>query len=160
MITAPCPECGYANDNLANFCASCGCRVAGGVEQPTASLPVVEHPDQPDRDHLAERAAFDEAVGLLVVHRGPKAGSRYALDSPLIRAGRDPESDIFLDDVTVSRSHVEISHLDGVYSVCDVGSLNGTYVNKERIEKSRLIDGDELQIGRFKLQFFHGTSHA
>ena len=158
MITSPCPECGYANDSLANFCASCGMRVAGGAEQTTATLPVVDHPNQFVPGHQAKRAEFDESTGILVVHRGPKAGSRYALDAPMIRAGRDPESDIFLDDVTVSRAHVEITHTDGAYAVRDVGSLNGTYVNKSQIEESALLDGDVLQIGRFKLQFFHGTA--
>ena len=94
---------------------------------------------------------------MLVVEEGPKSGSRYALDSEVITAGRHPESDIFLDDVTVSRRHVEITNVGGEYQAKDVGSLNGTYVNKELIEASALNDGDELQIGRFKLIFFHGT---
>lgn len=103
---------------------------------------------------------FATTEGLLVVDDGPKGGSRYALDQPTITAGRHPESDIFLDDVTVSRRHVEISNAGGVFSAKDVGSLNGTYVNKQLVDEVELADGDELQIGRFKLLFFHGTAES
>ncbi len=156
-----CPACNHRNDIGANFCSSCGERIGGGPDDPTAAIPVIDQsdqPEQPDRDHLADREAFDEATGILVVDDGPKGGSRYALDSPLITAGRHPESDIFLDDVTVSRRHVEIENTDGTYRAKDVGSLNGTYINKQLIEDAELVDGDELQIGRFKLLFFHGTA--
>lgn len=153
-----CQACSHRNDLGSNFCSSCGERIGGGPEDPTAAIPVIEHPDQPDREHLADREAFGEAVGILVVDDGPKGGSRYALDAALITAGRHPESDIFLDDVTVSRRHVEIKNEDGTYRAKDVGSLNGTYINKQLIEDAELVDGDELQIGRFKLLFFHGTA--
>lgn len=159
-----CAACNHRNDTGANFCSSCGERIGGGPDDPTAAIPIietgsdVEHPDQPDTDHLADREVFGEAEGILVVEDGPKSGSRYALDSAVVTAGRHPESDIFLDDVTVSRRHVEISNTDGVYRAKDVGSLNGTYINKQLIEAAELVDGDELQIGRFKLLFFHGTA--
>ena len=154
-----CAACGHRNDPGANFCSSCGERVAGGPDDPTAAIPVIvdNHPEQTDDDHLADRDGFAQQMGILVVNEGPKAGSRYALDSPIVRAGRHPESEIFLDDVTVSRRHVEITNDNGAYTARDVGSLNGTYLNRERIEEATLVDGDELQIGRFKLQFFHGT---
>ena len=152
-----CPACGHRNDPDANFCSSCGQRVAGGPNDPTAAIPVVDAGDLRDPEHLADRVGFDEHTGLLVVNEGPKAGSRYALDADVISAGRHPDSDIFLDDVTVSRRHVELTNDNGVYRARDVGSLNGTYLNRERIEEAELRDGDELQIGRFKLQFFHGT---
>jgi pSer/pThr/pTyr-binding forkhead associated (FHA) protein len=94
---------------------------------------------------------------MLVVKRGPNAGSKFVLDADVVRAGRHPDSDIFLDDITVSRRHAEILHPpDGGYRVRDVGSLNGTYLNRERIEDSGLEHGDELQIGKFKLVFFSG----
>nr|WP_309237880.1 FHA domain-containing protein [Streptomyces albidus (ex Kaewkla and Franco 2022)] len=93
---------------------------------------------------------------LLVVRRGPNSGSRFLLDGELTTAGRHPESDIFLDDVTVSRRHVEFRRgPDGAFTVSDVGSLNGTYVNRERIEAGvPLTNGDEVQIGKFRLVFF------
>jgi pSer/pThr/pTyr-binding forkhead associated (FHA) protein len=91
---------------------------------------------------------------LLVVQRGPRAGSRFVLDGSLTTLGRHPESDIFLDDITVSRRHAEV-HRDGDrFEVRDVGSLNGTYLNRDRVEKAELSNGDELQIGKFKLVFF------
>jgi pSer/pThr/pTyr-binding forkhead associated (FHA) protein len=97
-------------------------------------------------------------IGMLVVKRGPNAGSKFVLDSDVTRAGRHPDSDIFLDDVTVSRRHAEILHDKGGYRLRDVGSLNGTYLNRERIEsEAPLQNGDELQIGKFKLVFFSGT---
>jgi pSer/pThr/pTyr-binding forkhead associated (FHA) protein len=104
---------------------------------------------------------FQGGAGLLVVKRGPNAGSRFLLDSEVTRAGRHPDSEIFLDDITVSRRHVEVHHQpDGTYQVKDVGSLNGTYLNRERIDESTLKNGDELQIGKFKLVFFSGADEA
>ena len=156
-----CTSCGHKNDYNANFCSSCGERISGGPDAKTESLSVIDEMESTDesaeRSHLADREGFDETTGLLVVDEGPKSGSRYALDSDLVSAGRHPESDIFLDDVTVSRRHVEITNVDGAYRAKDVGSLNGTYINKQLIEDEALADGDELQIGRFKLIFFHGT---
>ena len=131
--------------------------MANATEIETEAITIIDETDETDRDHLADREGFDEHTGLLVVDEGPKGGSRYALDSELITAGRHPESDIFLDDVTVSRRHVEISNSAGVYRAKDVGSLNGTYVNKELVDDRELVDGDELQIGAFKLIFYHGT---
>jgi pSer/pThr/pTyr-binding forkhead associated (FHA) protein len=95
-----------------------------------------------------------------VVKRGPNVGSRFALDADVVRAGRHPESDIFLDDITVSRRHAEIVREGGHYLVRDVGSLNGTYLNRERVESAPLADGDELQIGTFKLVFLSGRGDA
>lgn len=94
-------------------------------------------------------------VGMLVVKRGPNAGSRYVLGSGETTIGRHPDSDIFLDDVTVSRRHAEVHHEGSGFTVNDVGSLNGTYLNRERIETAGLHSGDELQIGKFRLVFLH-----
>jgi len=93
---------------------------------------------------------------LLVVKRGPNAGSRFQLDRDKITAGRHPESDIFLDDVTVSRRHAEFRRTADGFEVADIGSLNGTYVNREPIEVSPLTNGDEVQIGKFRLVFLSG----
>ena len=104
----------------------------------------------------------DELAGglaLLVVRKGPNEGSKYMLDAEVTRAGRHPESDIFLDDITVSRRHAEVIRRADGFHVLDVGSLNGTYVNRDRVEEAKLSNGDELQIGRFKLVFFTGQGN-
>ena len=93
---------------------------------------------------------------LLVVKRGPTAGSRFLLDQPTTAAGRHPDSDIFLDDVTVSRRHAEFRLAGGEFQVVDVGSLNGTYVNREPVDSATLSNGDEVQIGKFRLVFLTG----
>ncbi|HWD23854.1 MAG TPA: FHA domain-containing protein [Acidimicrobiales bacterium] len=99
-----------------------------------------------------------EGTGILLVKRGPDAGSRYTLEEPLTRVGRHPESDIFLDDITVSRRHAEFLNENGSYRVRDVGSLNGTYLNRERVDEVELQTGDEVQIGKFKLVFLTAKS--
>jgi pSer/pThr/pTyr-binding forkhead associated (FHA) protein len=93
---------------------------------------------------------------LLVVKRGPNAGSRFLLDQPTTSAGRHPDSDIFLDDVTVSRRHAEFRLENAEFQVVDVGSLNGTYVNREPVDSAVLANGDEVQIGKFRLVFLTG----
>lgn len=96
-------------------------------------------------------------AGMLVVKRGPNAGARFLLDRPTTAAGRHPDSDIFLDDVTVSRRHAEFRAEDGKFEVVDVGSLNGTYVNREPRNAETLNSGDEIQIGKFRLVFIQGS---
>lgn len=104
--------------------------------------------------------ALPVGAALLVVKRGPNAGSRFQLDKEVVSAGRHPQSDIFLDDVTVSRRHAEFRRTAQGYEVSDVGSLNGTYVNREPIESSSLSNGDEVQIGKFRLVFLTGNQPA
>lgn len=102
-------------------------------------------------------AARDGRVAVLVIAGGRNAGARFPLESEFVTAGRHPVSDIFLDDVTVSRRHVELTRQpDGAYVIRDVGSLNGTYLNRERIEEAELSSGDELQIGKFRLVYLDG----
>ncbi|UED88179.1 FHA domain-containing protein [Streptomyces profundus] len=101
--------------------------------------------------------ALPAGSALLVVRRGPNSGSRFLLDSDVTTAGRHPQSDIFLDDVTVSRRHVEFRRSpDGGFTVSDVGSLNGTYVNREQIDALVLANGDEVQIGKYRMVYFAG----
>ena len=120
-------------------------------------MPVVASAaDSPAEDLQIELDRLPPGVGLLVVTRGPNSGSRFALDEPLVTAGRHPDSMIFLDDITVSRRHAEVRKAEHGYVVADVGSLNGTYLNRERVEEAVLHDGDELQIGTFKLLFLAG----
>jgi pSer/pThr/pTyr-binding forkhead associated (FHA) protein len=108
----------------------------------------------PEGTRIAE--SLPPGSALLVVRRGPNAGSRFLLDTDVTTAGRHPESDIFLDDVTVSRRHAEFRREGGVFVVRDVGSLNGTYVNRERVESATLANGDEVQVGKFRLVFLSG----
>lgn len=104
-----------------------------------------------------DRSAFAIDEGLLFVARGQKAGARYALDTELITLGRHPQSDIFLDDISVSRRHAEVRRIGSRYLVRDVGSLNGTYVQGQRVDEHELLDGEVLQVGRYKMIFAHGT---
>lgn len=97
--------------------------------------------------------ALPPSSALLIVQHGPNAGARFLLDAERVTAGRDTRADIFLDDVTVSRKHAEFVFADSAFSVRDVGSLNGTYVNRERIDSVRLVAGDEVQIGKYRLTF-------
>ncbi|GAA5175600.1 FHA domain-containing protein [Pseudonocardia eucalypti] len=104
--------------------------------------------------------ALPPGSALLVVKRGPNAGSRFLLDQATTSAGRHPDSDIFLDDVTVSRRHAEFRRDSGDFVVVDVGSLNGTYVNREPVDTAVLANGDEVQIGKFRLVFLTGPRDA
>lgn len=153
-----CHRCGHGNPLGSNFCSSCGAGLqqrAGDVSTSTITL----HPDpalEGSDDVTVDLLEVPSGVGALVVRRGRNAGSRYLLDRQLTTAGRHPDSAIFLDDVTVSRRHAEILRDGSDYLVRDAGSLNGTYLNRDRIEQATLHDGDELQIGSFKLVFVHG----
>ena len=111
----------------------------------------------PEFFHRLDRQRFSTDTGLFVVESGPKAGARYGLEADLTTVGRHSAADILLDDVTVSRQHVEVERSGDRYRVKDTGSLNGTYLNGDRIESGWLDDGDVHQVGRFKLVFFHGT---
>ena len=100
--------------------------------------------------------ALRPGTGLLIVLRGPNTGARFLLDDAEVSTGRHPDSDIFLDDVTVSRRHAEFVQEGAGYSLRDVGSLNGTYVNRELVDHAGLRTGDEVQIGKFRLVFYAG----
>jgi pSer/pThr/pTyr-binding forkhead associated (FHA) protein len=154
-----CNNCGHRNPLGANFCSSCGAVLESVTPENTTITFHPVSPGDPVEDEVSlplEEMPAD--VGVLVVRRGPKAGSRFALDKDVVTAGRHPDSDIFLDDITVSRRHAEIRRTsDGDYEACDTGSLNGTYLNRERIDSAQLANGDELQIGKFKLVFFQGA---
>jgi len=97
--------------------------------------------------------ALAQGTALLVVSHGPNAGSRFLLDADTVTVGRHPGSEIFLDDITVSRRHAEFRRVDEGFRVVDVGSLNGTYVNRQRVDESPLMGGDEVQIGKYRLTF-------
>ncbi len=151
-----CTNCGHRNPAGVNFCSSCGHTLLADGDDATITLQTVQateeaEPSEPHPD--VTLVEVPHGAGVLVVTRGPNLGARHLLGDGVVKAGRHPESDIFLDDITVSRRHAEISPVDGGYKVRDVGSLNGTYVNRERIDEAQLAPGDELQIGKFKLVY-------
>jgi pSer/pThr/pTyr-binding forkhead associated (FHA) protein len=153
-----CNQCGHRNPEGSNFCSSCGAVLehpADGEPTTITLMPVEASGDTDTGEQIVvDLAGLPHDAGLLVVRRGPNAGSRFVLGPDTTTVGRHPDSDIFLDDVTVSRRHAEVTHGDAAYAVRDVGSLNGTYRNRERIEQGPLVHGDELQIGKFRLVFF------
>jgi pSer/pThr/pTyr-binding forkhead associated (FHA) protein len=156
-----CTRCGRENAADSHFCANCGAALHGDrPSEQTSTLALGAVEDHHDEESASEDAAVDalpHGSALLVVKRGPNAGSRFLLDRERTTVGRHPDSDIFLDDVTVSRRHAEFRRQEGGgFAVRDVGSLNGTYLNRERIETSELVGGDEVQIGKFRLVFFVG----
>jgi pSer/pThr/pTyr-binding forkhead associated (FHA) protein len=122
-----------------------------------SNSPIDDLGDAGDDDAHVGLLELPRGVGLLVVKRGADVGVRFALEAAVTQAGRHPESDIFLDDITVSRRHAEFVTRDEVTTVRDVGSLNGTYVNRERIDEATLSSGDEVQIGKFKLLYLVAT---
>ncbi|MCQ3813253.1 MAG: FHA domain-containing protein [Acidimicrobiia bacterium] len=152
MTDQTCAKCGHRNTTDARFCSSCGDALSQNETTTTHDLI--------DLDNIAahfDRSAFGVHDGLLFVLRGQKAGARYALDADLVTLGRHPQSDIFLDDISVSRHHAEVCREGFRYLVRDAGSLNGTYVERQRVDEHELHDGEVLQIGRYKMVFVHGT---
>lgn len=127
-------------------------------EDTTVSLELIEGRRALEQEIGDLLEQLPEGMGMLVVRRGPNAGSTFALDDKTTTVGRDPGSNIFLDDVTVSRNHAVVERIGDDYEIRDAGSLNGTYVDHERIDTAKLQDMNELQIGRFVLTFVIGGS--
>jgi pSer/pThr/pTyr-binding forkhead associated (FHA) protein len=153
-----CPSCGHENTVGSRFCSSCGTPLSEGQDPTTLTFTPgetvePEAAETPVREVEVDLSDVPVGTGVLVVTRGEAAGSRILLDLPSTTAGRHPKSDIFLDDITVSRRHAEIIRDADGYRVRDAGSLNGTYVNRERIEEAPLVHGDILQVGKYKLHF-------
>jgi pSer/pThr/pTyr-binding forkhead associated (FHA) protein len=144
-----CPECGHHNREGARFCGRCGASLLDGDagEQPTEALPAIEAA-------AAEEEPASVDAGTLVIRLGGgRAGEQFAVRSDVTTIGRAPQSDVFLDDITVSRAHARLERTPNGPQLTDLGSLNGTYVNRERIETVRLFDGDELQVGKYRLTY-------
>lgn len=152
-----CNNCGHRNPQGANFCSSCGAPLAAESSDTTVSFMPTELEVELDEEVHISPEEVEAGRGVLVVKRGPNAGSKFFLDSDVTQIGRHPDSDIFLDDITVSRRHAEIRRNASGFSLHDVGSLNGTYVNRERVEGAELRSGDEIQIGKFKLVVLTGS---
>ena len=147
-----CQECGFQNPEAANYCARCGALLVkdeGGTEATQSFTP-------DDRDDTPAEALDELGVkgtALVVRSGGGRAGEMFTLDGETT-IGRSPDCGIFLDDVTVSRKHAILRERDGEFFIEDQGSLNGTFVNRKRVESAQLDDGDELQIGKYRLTFF------
>lgn len=122
---------------------------------PAITVPVTSTGDRPlTKEDLDTIMRLDDGTALLISTRGAVSGSRYLLDEDEITVGRDPSSDILLDDSTVSRTHAVFRRVNGNYSVIDAGSLNGTYVNRQRVNSQELKNGDEIILGKFRLVYF------
>ncbi|TMK66526.1 MAG: FHA domain-containing protein [Actinobacteria bacterium] len=155
-----CRRCGHENAPGANYCSSCGAALVG-IDDTTVALAAIEDRQELEAELGNLLTELPAGMGMLVVRRGPNAGSTYVLDADTTTVGRHPDSDLFLDDVTVSRRHAVIRRASPeTYEIADVGSLNGTYVDHVRIESAPLQDMNEIQIGRFVLTFVLGSGSA
>ena len=148
-----CPECGFQNPEAANYCAKCGALLVR--EEAGSETTMTWVPDEAGDDDSAP--ALDElgvqGPALVVRSGGGRAGETFAIDAERIVIGRSPDCEIFLDDVTVSRRHATLVRRGDRVTIDDQGSLNGTFVNRRRVESAPLEDGDELQIGKYRLTF-------
>ena len=153
-----CQQCGHGLEADDHFCAGCG-RPVGAHDHTGSMTSIIMRPADPSGPMTAVGAGTSSGLprgsAILVVRRGPGEGTEYALapGSTTVAIGRTPESDVFLDDITVSRRHAELRHGAEGWSVRDAGSLNGTYVNRKRVDDVCLSGGDELQIGKFRFAF-------
>jgi len=147
-----CPECGFQNPESSNYCARCGAllvRDESGSETTMSYTP--EEGDEEGAPILDEIKS--EGPALVVRSGGGRAGEHFLLEKEQTTVGRSPDCDVFLDDVTVSRRHALVVQRNGQFFIEDKGSLNGTFLNRRRIESGPLEDGDEVQIGKYRLTF-------
>jgi hypothetical protein len=155
-VAQHCPECGFANADGANYCQRCGAFLAGPDTPPGATTATYRVGETGELEELELSDVVARGAALVIRAGGGRAGESFPLEGDRLTVGRRPDSDIFLDDVTVSRDHAILVRRGNEYYLDDCGSLNGTYVNRRRIESHRLADGDELQIGKYKLAFLSG----
>ena len=152
-----CNQCGHRNPPESGFCSTCG-GVLDHVDDHTITIakvdPLQDAPG-PDDDVVVNLNDLSTSSASLVVRNGPQAGVALTIDDDVTRLGRATDCEISLDDITVSRWHAEILRDGNDYRVRDAGSLNGTYVNNKRVDESALHQGDELQVGKFRMVFFH-----
>jgi len=146
-----CTRCGHPNKDEARFCSNCGAVLH---DEATLGLGPLEVEGEGPEEFPFPEDELEPGQALLLVKHGPNAGSTFLLESEVTTTGRSTGSDVFLDDVTVSRRHAELRRKSDGWYVHDLGSMNGTYVNRERVDVTKLASGDELQIGKFKLVFF------
>jgi hypothetical protein len=154
-VAVHCPECGFVNDEGDNYCRKCGAFIGTSeTADPTTATYRVGETGEIEPVDIEE--VVSHGAALVVRSGGGRVGETFALEGERLSIGRRPESDIFLDDVTVSRDHALLVKRGGAYYLDDCGSLNGTYVNRQRVDSHRLEDGDELQIGKYKLSYLEG----
>ena len=147
-----CPECGFQNPEAANYCSRCGALLV--KDEPGSETTMSYTPEEAEEGGLVSLEALGaEGPALVVRSGGGRAGEHFVPQGERTTIGRSPDCDIFLDDVTVSRKHAVLVHKDDAFLIEDQGSLNGTFLNRRRIESGRLENGDELQIGKYKLSF-------
>ena len=146
-----CPECGFRNSDGAGFCARCGVSLV--PEQPDDQTTISFQPAEDDEVQAPLAGLARDQAALVIRAGGGRAGETYALLAERTTIGRHPDADIFLDDVTVSRNHAVLRREGERFVLADEGSLNGTFVNRRRAETTVLADGDEIQIGKYKLTF-------
>jgi pSer/pThr/pTyr-binding forkhead associated (FHA) protein len=149
-----CQECGFQNPESANYCARCGALLEKELasDETTVALEPDGEPEEGE-DSLDDLGIKGPA--LVVRSGGGRAGEVFDLEGDGIQIGRSPDCDIFLDDVTVSRRHAVLTHQESAWLIEDQGSLNGTFVNRRRVESGILEDGDELQIGKYRLTYLN-----
>ena len=150
-----CPECGFVNTDGANYCQKCGAFLAdvGHHHEGDDTTVAWQIGDSGELEAIDPEAVASDNAALVIRAGGGRSGETFLVEGDQTRIGRSPEAEVFLDDVTVSRNHaLLVRRRDGVY-IDDLGSLNGTYVNRKRIESHKLQDGDELQVGKYKLTF-------
>lgn len=150
-----CNQCGHRNPPVSAFCSACG-TVLDLVSDHTITLAKTDSLQDapgPDDDIRVSLSNISRGTAILVLRGGEGEGDHFVLSTATTNIGRHADSDISLDDITVSRRHCEISQEEGRFLVRDVGSLNGTYVNQKRVDAAELLQGDELQIGKFHLVF-------
>jgi hypothetical protein len=145
-----CPECGIRNSEGASFCVRCGASLI--ADQPESATTLSYVPGEDTGEIVPFAACADDAC-LVIRSGGGRAGETYVLRNERVSIGRHPDAAIFLDDVTVSRNHAVVAREGDVWVLFDEGSLNGTFVNRRRADRTVLSDGDELQIGKYKLTF-------
>ncbi|MEA2346218.1 MAG: hypothetical protein QOG62_5 [Thermoleophilaceae bacterium] len=146
-----CPECSFVNSEGANYCQKCGAFLAAVQGDGTTASYALS--DTGEMKAVDLQAVVSEGATVVIRSGGGRAGEAFSLAGERTAIGRSPDANVFLDDVTVSRNHaLLVRRRDGVY-IDDLGSLNGTYVNRQRIESKKLSDGDELQIGKYKLSY-------
>ena len=152
MTYIHCPECGFQNPEAANYCSKCGALLIH--DEPGTHTTMTFTPETAEEDDALSLADLRiEGPALVVRSGGGRAGETFALEGERFSLGRAPECDVFLDDVTVSRKHAVVTRGQVGFTIDDEGSLNGTYVNRRRVETATLEDGDEVQIGKYKLTF-------